>query len=295
MSDIEFHTSDLTANCLKSVQLRLEGKIDPTAGRALYRGLVFGEACRYLHEGRETEPEHIVADAAAAVHKTLWKERRPISPAVLRDQDIIHAEIERMLRFYFEQVYIPVFSGGYKLIGCELPIRLTREVDGKEVEFASHLDLLVRNIETGRLVMVDWKWRDEVPSWHYLSRNMQFGMYALALKHGYIILDKQRVYMNEWPEMYWMHAGNLEPYKKSGKTATRSWSAGDARPLSEILIPVHIHESSQDQIVADFAERVRMARQGFWPKNPDPMGCRLCESARYCPSYEHQPATESNP
>jgi hypothetical protein len=293
----EVHTGDLTADCPRRVLLARSGKIVGTMPGAMYRGNLAGEALRMMHEqGREwtrTVIESVVLQAAEAVAETAKRENRPLTNAVLDNKHSTMTEVVRALLEYGARVAPRVHT----LIGCELPIRWTIDVDGEPQEFASHLDILYRDSDDW-LCFDDWKWRDDAPGFHYLSRNLQFASYAYALKHGSVLVypsdgDEGWIQFHEWPLAYWIHLDALRPY---GKAVTcrdddgeeRQFKRGDARPLRAIVRQAWVMEAKEQAIVDALSERVRMMRAGLWPAIPDPVGCGLCESNNWCPHFAEE-------
>jgi hypothetical protein len=289
----EAHTGDLTAHCLRAVYLRRTGQTIGTMPSAMYRGNLAGEALCILHQADDFTPLSVnlaVLRAAEIVADKAKLERRPLTNAVLDNRTTTMAEVVRALCEYGARVAPRVRT----LIGCELPIRWTIDVDGEPQEFASHLDILYRDAQDF-LCFDDWKWRDESPSPHYLSRNLQFACYAYGCKHGAVLThpelgDDGWTEFGEWAQGFWIHLDYLRPYGKATEARdddgeVRKFAKGDTRPLKSIVHPCNIDESRESVIVAEMTERVRMMRAGFWPTNPDPVGCRVCECNTHCPSF----------
>lgn len=282
MNDI--HSSDLTASCLRAVKLRHEGKIAPEYTTALYRGQLAGEVLRLVHERGLWGNTLLTAvnEAHLAVVKTAYLEGRLLTEAVTKNGTDIQAEVLRVCELY--QTRFADYFSRCKLIGCELPIRA--EIDGRN--FASHLDLLFRDPE-GALCVWDWKWRADSPMFAYLARNLQFGMYALSVRHGSAMLaDDEWVDFGEWPRLAWLHLPYLLPYGK----ATGDAKKGDLRPLEQIVRWLPSCELWESNIRAEFNLRASMMEQDFWPTNPDPIGCGLCESQAFCPAFVQQGSSE---
>lgn len=283
----EFHTTDLTANCLKAVELRHNGKRISTMTSALYRGCLWHEGARLLHERNDWGvADLLVRDADVLVRAKAEEECRPLSPACERDRHETMAEIGRLLNRY-AQMFAGVFVKS-KLIGCELPVRLTVNVDDQPAEFATHIDLLYRSID-GHLCLWDWKSGEDSPTWEYLTRNLQFGMMHLAVAHGQVMTSPDCwVEFGDAPLMTWVHVNNLAPYgRKTTVTENgepREYAKGDARPLSSVLRGIEIND--EGVILDQFSTRVRMARAGLYPMNPSEQGCHLCESNQFCPNFQ---------
>lgn len=291
---MEVHTSDLTADCLKSVQLRLEGKRIGETASAKFRGSLWHEARRLCYERgqwADVDLVSILAHAAWIVTEEAKATNQPLTDAVDAGWMKIAAELQPMLTQYGRVVAPRVV----KMIGQECPIRCTIDVDGEPVDFASHIDVLYRNA-TGQLCIDDDKSQQEVPSREFLARNMQFAMYAYATKHGEIMVDGEWLRFNEWPILTWLHVNNLKPFGRKTTATETDWETGevkeveyakgDTRPAHRVLLNVPIDEGQDQRIMAEFSTRVRMMRAGFWPTNPDEIGCFLCDSKKFCPTFE---------
>lgn len=280
---IELHTSDLTAACLRAVQLRHEGKVIASGTEALVKGSLFGACAQVVHERGKwamSDAPGIVVETAPKVRVSLAEENRPVSEAVAANWTDILAEVERHVA-----QYIGRFAGYFascKLIGCEVPIRATWDVDGEPVDFASHLDLFFRDT-VGDLWVWDWKFRKEGPTPQYLARNMQFGGYSRAVETGEVLIDGEWVGFGTRPRLAWIHAPSLLPYGRGGTAGERSWKKGEARPLDTIVRAMEY--TNAPAFDAEFATRVRLMRANLWPTNPDPIGCKVCESKHECPSF----------
>ena len=144
----EIHSSDLTASCMKFVQLRLQGKVRPSAPTAMFRGLVAGETLRYLHErvlhGGSDEPAlytPLVNEAIASVKKTLSEEGRMVTEAVEANMADIVSDIGMFAENYYRKFKDRFASSQF--MGCEVPVRW--KFAPRMPEFASHIDLLIRD------------------------------------------------------------------------------------------------------------------------------------------------------
>ena len=214
-------------------------------------------------------------------------ENRPLTPSVLESRTQIWAEVVEIALQYGARVATIID----KLIGVEVPIRMTlADQNGEAIDFASHLDLIGRN-KAGQLVVWDWKWRDEDPSYDYLVRNLQLGLYWLAVRRGEILIDGEWVAMDEAPEVSWVHLPNLKVYSR--KTKRRGpdgedieFAAGDLRPMETIV--KHAPFRSESAIRDEVALRVSMMRAGLYPTNPQPDGCRFCESRQFCTRFSEE-------
>lgn len=291
----EIHTSDLTASCLRRVQLRHEGKMEGRCTTALFRGLLFHEAARLLHCGQwDVDEGEIVTQANRNVRDTLMVEGRQMTPTVARDQDEIGAEVATLVGLYRAR-FTQWFSQS-KIVGVEVPIRCSLKVDDEPVEFASHLDLLFRDPH-GLLCTWDWKTGDE--DWAggpHVNRSMQVGMYYVALARGSVLLGEEWVELGEAPMVSIVDINALKPYSRrtTGKNDAgqeHEFVKGDLRPLRAVVREVQV--VNEWAILEEFATRVRMMRAGWFPTNPTDQGCRLCESAKFCPSWTQEPEYEA--
>jgi len=288
------HTSDITANCGKSVELRLLGKRIPEATEALFCGQLFHEAVGLAHKSKLndflTTPAECVETALPVVLEGFKTEGRTLSRAVVASMDDHKATVVDWLKNYIDR-FAAEFSVA-KLIGVEVPCRWSLDVDGETEDFASHLDLLYRTAE-GALVLWDWKSGAEAPSTEFLIRNLQMGLYHLALKYGSIMLDGQWVEMEEHPVIEWVHVRYLMPYGKKVTTKDEdgvetTYAKGDTRPRNKVVIPATVTEAGEQALVNELSLRVRMKRLGLYPTNPSEQGCRLCESRRWCPNWRNE-------
>jgi hypothetical protein len=315
----EVHSSDLTASCARYVFHRHAGETRPAATGALFEGLLFGEACRIIHDA-DNWPAYtgdhaaeyvaaVVAEATSRVTATLDSENRSLSDSVaarIATGDLQEGIAESVTSYC--QRLGPLFAECTH-IGCELPIRCDLPFvqhggidDGKKrvMPFASHLDLLVRDTngaltgQPGKLVMLDWKYRDDAPTRAYLGRYEQFLAYWYAVRHGAVCItpsaptdDFSWCHFAEWPVCIWLHAKHLAPFKRATKAKDDNgidveYKKGDTRPLSNVLRWVPYLPSQAPGIMADIATKLAMFEAQLFPKNPDPIGCHLCEAQEFC-------------
>ncbi len=285
---MEVHTSDLTKPCLRQVDLRLRGKAIGSTQSAKAWGLLWHEAVQTCHADKRFDSPHamaIVAPAWERVQAKCKEENSPLSPTVTRDLTTMCAEVASLLPVYGERV-VPLLG---KVIGCELPIRATIEVDGEDVDFASHLDLLCRT--PSGLMVVDWKTGEDCPAFYELSRNMQFGMYAYAVKHGAVLVDGEWLEFGEWPSLTWCHIRNLKGFGRAttvkeydpatGETTETPYAKGQQRPIEKIMVPSGVYPEGEGEILRRFTEHVRLRRMGIMPATPGEH-CRFCDSVRFC-------------
>jgi len=280
----EIHTTDLSASCAKSVELRINGKRECSMTTALYVGQLFHAAARIWHEERVESFEGCVLLAAEHVEADALAEGRPLTDAVRNDRQIHMAQVCKWLTTY-AAAFHAMFPRA--MVVCEVPIRCTFEVDGEPQEFASHLDAVVTT-EDGRVVILDWKTGEEGPTWHYLARNMQLALYWLGLRHGTVLQDGAWKTYGDSADVYWVHVRNLSPYGKSGSYVGDGgelveYKKGDLRPMHKVFQRVSF--TDENAIIEEFATRVRMFRAGLFPTNPDPIGCMVCESRKFCPTF----------
>ena len=293
----EIHSSDLTASCMKYVQLRFEGKLRPAATGALFRGLVVGEVLRYLHEeylhsgvGEPALYTPLVNRAISSVRKTLTDEGRIPTDAV--ESNILET-IEDMCRF--AEKYYQKFKERFSrstLLGCEVPVRW--KYAKRMPEFASHIDLLIRDTN-GELVFIDWKLRESAPTRSYLSRNMQFGCYYGCCLEGKFLLSDGL--SSEWKSFgedargVWLHVNHVIPFGR--KTVCeddygveREFAKGDDRPVRMAWREVQYSATAIEEVRSQIKQRVKMMQKDLFPSNPDPVGCNLCEAESFCPRFD---------
>ena len=281
---MEIHTTDLTAACLKSVELRWEGKRIGETTTALALGSLWHEAVRLFYVDEMTPAEAVDA-ASVRVAQDAAKEGRPLSSSAAFSLKDLGDQVREWLDQYTSRFGWILNS---KRVGCELPVRMSADVDGEPVEFASHLDLLIRSGDS--LMVIDWKTGEDAPTRDYLSRNMQLGMYAWAVRDGEVFVGGEWVSLGELPTVAWFHVRNLSPFKKATTAKDEmgnsvEYKKGDVRPDNKILITADIDDDGIEYVKREFATRVRMFRAGMFPTNPDPIGCLLCECRRDCPTF----------
>jgi len=294
----EIHTSDLTASCPKFVQLRLQGKIRPAATGALFRGMVAGEALRYLHErvlhdGSADAPSlftPFVVEAVDSVKKTLASEGRVPTDAVEASMSETISEIGMLTENYFHR-FKERFAKS-QFLGCEVPVRW--KYAPRMPEFASHIDLLIRDA-SGQVVFIDWKLRENAPTHHYLARNMQFACYHAAILEGKLLLSDGL--SSEWKGIgeqsrgVWLHVNHLAPFGRKTKCEDdrgmeREFNKGEERPLRMSWREVEYAPSAVEEIRGALMQRVKMMQKDIFPTNPDPIGCTLCEAESFCPRFD---------
>lgn len=289
---VEIHSTQLTAACLRRVELTLAGKASGYTTGALYVGNVCHAAIRAMHERGQkwdrTECESAVLAGALVADQTAKDDRRPLSEAVAAGRTDHLAEALKLVYAYACRCRLPE---GSRLLGCELPIRATWDVDGEPIDFASHLDMLYRT-PGGVLTVRDWKSGSDSPSRVFLGRNLQLAAYCLAVGTGEVCIDGDWVAFEDFPAVEWCHLRNLLPYGKATTTKdddgnVAEFKKGDPRPLRSALVPVVHTDEGRDAAWAEIATRVRMMRAGYWPTSPDPEGCRCCDVRADCPSFDY--------
>lgn len=277
-------TTPLMANCLRSVQLRREGKIIGGTGEALFKGVLGHEMLqrRLLGTGIPT------SDLVAWTIQKQRDENMPCSASVIENATKYAAEVELVVEQYMKRVAPSIAT----LIGCELPIRCTINIDGEQVEFQSHIDVLYRDTE-GWLTIADFKFRDESATRPYLERNMQLGMYWYAARHGSIRIEES---MDLWVQYVepvrcvLVDMWGFKPYSR--KTAyiddngePQEGAKGDTRPLHTIVKHCNFQDAAEGWLIEELTTRVRMMRANLWPMNPSPQGCMTCQSRPHCKPF----------
>ena len=293
----EIHSSELTGSCLRKIYHRLNGEVTGATTTALYRGLVAGRAMELLHQQEfDSDPSEITIEAAADTQKTLASENRILTEAVEQNRGDILAEITGAVHLYQDR-FGPLFKR-CSLIGTELPCRIT--VDG--TDYASHLDLMVRDVHNvfghgkERLLVFDWKWREQLPSYSYLARNMQFALYYLMVKDGSVLVypkagDMGWVEFNESPTLIWCHLPNLKPYNrkvicKNDSGEEQQYVRGDLRPTRSLLHSVTYDDKHCGRITDELKTRAKMIKNDIFPLNPDPVSCRICDAEAFCTRFD---------
>ena len=273
--------------------LRHEQKIRPAATTALFRGLLAGRALEFVHRGENYDSMRKgMGLISIALSREIEQEGRVLSDSVTKNMESIQDDVLKIVEQYTTR-FMPLFDQ-CEFIGTELPCRIS--IDG--TNYASHLDLLVRDTNNvfgygqGRLLCIDWKFRQDAPTKAYLSRNLQFFLYWLTIKEGsvmaYPAVDGWVDY-NEAPQMIWCHLPNMKPFGR--KTTSKDengnpvvYSKGDERPITSIFREVNFLDDLNviSEMKQDMADRVEMMRSGFFPKSPDPVGCQVCEAQDFC-------------
>lgn len=289
----DIHTSDLTANCLRAVQLRLDGKILGETGQALFKGNLAHEALGTLHKtGAWDKAKDVVRSLVDAVLGRAKREGYPPSQSVRDNASNYADEVCVIVENYARRV-APIIERE-RLIGVELPVRMTATLAGREVSFASHLDLTTICTETDSLVIRDWKLWDDSPTPAYLNRNLQMALYWLMGKYGEVCVDESvdawRKYDKPIVRVEWINLSDLRPYTKKTPGVNDNgepvmFEKGDDRPLRNVIRRVPHKDANEDVIWAELELRVRMRDAGAWPTNPDPVGCQLCQSKMHCPTF----------
>ncbi len=282
----DVHTTDLTDQCPHRVLLKHEQKIRPVATTALYRGLLAGKVLEAVHDGVDVSLDVISKNLT----KELEEEGRVLSDSVAENMAAIELEVSKMTEQYHLRL-MPLFDK-CEVIGTELPCRLTLG----DTNFASHVDLLVRDTNNvfgygqERLLCIDWKFRQDAPTKAYLSRNLQMFTYWLTILEGSVMAYKAVdgwVEFGEEPQMIWCHLPYLKPFGR--KTVVKNdegeevtYKKGDERPIANIMREVNLKFDAVESMKRDMLSRVAMMRAGFFPKNPDPIRCQVCEAQDFC-------------
>jgi len=300
----EWHTTDLTDHCPARVRLRLLGKISNRAPTAMVRGMAAGAALEYLHAHNPDEwgESHCNAAKAILYGVTATTESIDADNRILTDaaekalRSTIPEQLEPVVNAYIRRLG-PLF-GKTEFLGSEVPIRM--EDTQRNIKYASHLDLVVHdrdnNLGCGPgLIVLDWKWRKDTPSKAYLARNQQFLLYWLACKHGEMLVNtpfgEAWLGFDTFPQMVWVDLPSLKPYTR--KTVTKNddgqeveYKKGDDRPLRQVMRVVRFEESQATHALNNLSQKIEMYKKGFWPCNPDPVGCGICEAEDFCSRFD---------
>lgn len=305
----EIHTTDLSQSCMRRVQLTHAGKALKECTTALYLGLLFHEAAQHWHLYPTVGMSERMRIAESALLARLKKEDRPLTEAVARDRSAHMLTVCEWLELYIAR-FEPMFRH-CKIIGVELPVRFTVDVDGVPQDFASHIDLLFRD-ENGMLRVWDFKTGDtsggdpffvdekgakhhlEMPNAHhgptraYIDRNMQMGMYYHAVTNGEVYLGGEWLSFGETCIVEWVDVRRLEPVKRAttitdARGKSLSLLKGDLRPTNAVVFELLVN--NEQAVIDEFSTRVRMFRAGLFPTNPDPIGCHLCDCKFACPRW----------
>ena len=296
----EIHSSELTTGCLRKVYHRLSGEIEGRATTALYRGLVAGRMCEILHnDGFDQDVSEATIRAASDIQKQLTEEGRMLSEHVESSMQDILAEVTSVGHLYRDR-----FGSHFErctLLGTEVPARYTLDRNGEDkIEFASHLDLVVRDVENvfgygkGRIIVFDWKWRQDQPSHHYLARYMQFALYYLMTKHGSLKCGPEGfdwIDFGESPVLVWLHLPSLKPYTRrvtafNDQGEEQEFVRGDLRPTRSILYRVEYDANQDERIKSELRMRAKMIENDVFPLNPDPVSCRICDAEQFCTRFD---------
>lgn len=277
----DIHTSDITAACPQSVELRLQGKIVPQGTGALFLGNLWHAAVRKYYEDAGA-PLQCVTAAMPEVIEAMREEGRELTKATDAGRHEDAAQVER---------WLSVYAAKYAIDGkvhLEVPCRLTLDVDGVPQNFASHIDILQVTDNNARIR--DWKTGKDSPTPAYLVRNLQLALYWLMVRHGQVMIDGEWQRIGMYPDVEWLHVRSLSPYGKAVEATdddgvTRKFAKGDFRPYSSVVKRVIFLPDNEGKIVDALATRVRMFRQGLHPTMPDTEGCFVCESNQFCPQF----------
>lgn len=301
----EFHSSDLTAPCPRSVLHRHRGEILPQMTTALFRGLAAGEVMNTIHDCNRWdlgEVDVMVRDAMDLTIKKSIDEQRPLSKGMHQgNMDAIKAEITKVAIHYIERQRD--YFSNCKIIGVEIPVRWTLAIEGGEpIHFASHLDLLYRN-PNGDITVRDYKFQEESPTaMAYLGRNLQFTLYHFCITEGACKVHNPKAPTDDaddwvrFGEFPWMEVVDLARFKAYSKaTGVKDFETGevlqyvkgDRRPIEQIIKVWRYSPEKEYEMKRELAERPILYRAGFFPMQPDKLGCELCESKTYCVNFIH--------
>jgi len=291
----EIHSSELTSDCLRKVYHRLRGETSGEATTALYRGLVAGRACELMHNmGFDEDISNLTVMAASDTQKQLASENRILTESVEHNLQDILAEVTLVIGLYRDR-FRHLFEQ-CELMGTEIPARYNM----LGTEFASHLDLAVRDTKgvfgfgVNRILVFDWKWRQEMPSHQYLARYMQFALYYLMVKEGSLMCGPKGF---EWmdykesPILVWLHLPALKPYtrktvSRDDKGEQKEFVKGDFKPMRAVLRRVEYDKNRDDSIKQELALRANMIEKDVFPLNPSPVSCRICDAEAFCSRFD---------
>tara|TARA_R100000458_G_scaffold39271_1_gene36772 strand:+ start:3200 stop:3979 length:780 start_codon:yes stop_codon:yes gene_type:complete len=252
-----------------------------------------------MHEtGDWGDPKAATAWGLWQTKRDLEDDRREMTDSVVKNMGNILKEVEAvagqystLLREKFERT---------DLIGCEVPCKMKIG----DIEFASHTDLMVRDSGNAfgfgkdRLLIFDWKWRQDVPTKAYLARNLQFATYWLMANQGTFLVEEWAGYCPienaEDAKLVWIHLPYLKPFGrktvvKDDDGTEREFLKGDTRPISSVLRHANYLPEHKEEITQAIVNRVEMYKSGFFPANPEPAKCHLCEAESFCYRFDTTP------
>jgi hypothetical protein len=280
----EWHSSDLTSPCLRRVELTHRGKRVGYTTSALYRGSLFHNAIKHA-QLMDADNIFAIGEAVSKAHAEVAAEAeasgRPLSQSVINEHVSIQNEVGNLVAEAIARVLAP--NGAWLPWAVECPIRWTLDDERlpKPITFASHLDAILS--DGGVLRVIDWKTGDDRPTQAYLTRSLQLGLYWLMVRHGSVCVNGEWVDFDYWPSVEWVVVDNFKPFGRKTVTDGREYQKGDTRPIESIVIPARFVPGVHDRWLIDrLVERVRMAEAGFWPHNPDPVGCYVCDCRVAC-------------
>ncbi|QDP47788.1 MAG: hypothetical protein Unbinned3138contig1001_7 [Prokaryotic dsDNA virus sp.] len=283
------------------------GEVNGEATTALYRGLVAGRACELLHqEGFDQDTSNVTVSAAAFIQKQLAEENRMLTQSVEENRLDILAEVTDCLNLYRDR-FAHLFHQ-CELLGTEVPARYSLSTEDGEIKFASHLDLVVRDTNgvfgygKGKLLVMDWKWRQQSPSHQYLARNMQFALYYMMAKWGYLKCGPKAFEWMDYGEdavLFWIHLPGLKPYTRrttafNDQGEEQEFVKGDLRPMRSVLYRVEYDSAQEHLIKAELKMRAKMVENDVFPLNPDPVSCRICDAEAFCTRFDTATIGDSN-
>lgn len=290
IAQLDVHTSDLTASCMKAVELRLNGKLYGETGEALFKGNLAHETLGLIHKGESVDASF--AQALSTVQARAKSEGYPLSQSVKDNMADYTKEVRLIVDNYIRRVLPLIAASHGRLVAVEPDVRMTVNLAGRDVSFASHLDLVWIDIE-GWLNIWDWKLWTESPTHNYLHRNLQMGLYWLMGRYGEVLIDSE---LEVWKNfggnvrVTWINLSDLRPYTRKtpgidDNGEPREFVKGDDRPLRNVIRTIE-HQEANEQLLWDELEtRIKMRDAGLWPTNPDPVGCQVCQSKMFCPSF----------
>lgn len=290
-TDRDVHTGDLTAKCMRETLHRWNDEFEPTVPTAMLRGLCFGKATELWWD--DDEPLDTVAQLALDVTiANLKVEGRVLTEGAEKACGEIVEHVHQAMQLWpkcLEHV-----GGGSMptIVGMEIPVRMSIEVDGIPQPIASHVDLLLRDSKGGYII-ADTKWREDAPTSDYLARNLQFSTYWLCGKHASFRYPNGKWYeLGCDARLCWIHASYLRPCGRAQTWVDKAtgeifnFKKGDVRPMEKVVRWVGYANAARQVATDEIANRIRMMRQGHFPTNPDPLGCALCPSQQWCHRFD---------
>jgi len=290
----EFHSTDVVTPCARQLYHRHRGEVEASMSTALFRGLMAHEVMEEVHMGN-WNMEQMPSMIERAKTRTIAKakdENRPLTDSVIENMQDITDDVSTVCSHYIHRQ--KDYFAQCKVIGVELPVRWTLQIEGLEpIEFASHIDLLYRN-PADEICVRDFKYQDESPTMAYLGRNLQFALYHFVIWEGIVKVHDGDDGWVSFGEQPWMEVADLKNFKSYSRKTTVTdfesgqkieYSKGDERPLANIIKTWRYSCDRDNDMKRELSIRPTLMRAGLWPTVPDKLGCHLCESKKWCPSF----------